>query len=161
VRVWRLDPKVVQQQHASAATERPAPPSGGDTGLGDGSKLHAAEPPKGGATFTTPDGRTITLPPGVTPSQVRAAFVKMTNGGSLTPEEQALLTLVRSQLQAPATSEGAPAGSSGSYIVFTVRGGKITAVPITTGLTDQDYVEVTGGLTERDTVVVLSGSSAR
>jgi HlyD family secretion protein len=161
VSVLGLDPNVVQQQLATAATQRPAVPSGADTGLGDGGKLHAAEPPKAGATFTTPDGRTIALPLGVTPAQVRAAFVKMASGAALTPAEQTLLAQVRGQQQAPATGEAAPAGMSGRYIVFTARGGKLTAVPITTGLTDQDYVEVTGGLTERDTVVVLSSGTAR
>jgi hypothetical protein len=34
-------------------------------------------------------------------------------------------------------------------------------VPIATGLTDQDYIEVTSGLTERDSVLVLSGGSGR
>ncbi len=50
---------------------------------------------------------------------------------------------------------------AGSYVVFVPRGGKIVAVPIATGLTDQDYIEVTTGLTERDSVLVLSGSSGR
>jgi hypothetical protein len=45
--------------------------------------------------------------------------------------------------------------------VFAPRGGKMVAVPITTGLTDQDYIEVTSGLTERDSVVVLSSASGR
>ena len=50
-------------------------------------------------------------------------------------------------------------GGSGSYIVFTLRGGKITAAAIRTGLTDQDYVEVTRGLAEGDTVLVLPSAS--
>jgi hypothetical protein len=37
----------------------------------------------------------------------------------------------------------------------------ITTVPIRTGLTDQDYIEVTAGLSDQDTVLVLSGTAAR
>ena len=51
-----------------------------------------------------------------------------------------------------------PSGG-GSYIVFTLRGGRISAVPIRTGLTDQDYIEVTRGLAEQDTVLVLPSAS--
>src|SRR5437773_6210595 len=88
-KVLGLDSTTVQRELAAA----PATPGsrGADTALSDGGKLHAAEPPKGGATFTTRDGRTITLPPGVTPEQVRAAFAKMRGGGTLTPAAQALL----------------------------------------------------------------------
>src|SRR2546426_5031431 len=42
--------------------------------------------------------------------------------------------------------------------LFRSRGGKIMAVLIRTGLTDQDYMEVTGGLSEKDTVIVLSST---
>jgi hypothetical protein len=43
--------------------------------------------------------------------------------------------------------------------VFAVRSGKFVPVPITTGLTDQDYVEVTNGLTPADTVLILPSAS--
>jgi HlyD family secretion protein len=56
-----------------------------------------------------------------------------------------------------AATGGGPS-SGGRYIVFALRGGKITAVPIRTGLTDQDYIEVTAGLSDKDTVIVLSGT---
>ena len=42
-----------------------------------------------------------------------------------------------------------------------LRGRKIVPVPIGTGLTDQDHIEVTSGLTEQDTVLVLSSTAAR
>jgi hypothetical protein len=107
----------------------------------------------------------ITLPPGITPDQVRAAFAKRMTGQALTPAEQAALAQVRAQFQsAPGGGVGSPTGdgaTAGRYIVFTVRGGKITAVPIRTGLTDQDYIEVTSGLSDQDTVIVLSGTAAR
>ena len=54
---------------------------------------------------------------------------------------------------------GGPGGPGERYIVFALRGGKIVPVPITTGLTDQDYIEVTGGLSQGDTVLVLSGAT--
>jgi HlyD family secretion protein len=118
-KVLGLDSTIVQRELAAAPAT--APPRGGaDTALSDGGKLHAAEPAKGGATLTTRDGRTITLP-----------------GGP------------------------AAAGTSGSYIVFARRGGRIAPVPIQTGLTDQDYIEVMGGVSEGDTVLVLSSGPTR
>ncbi len=117
-KVLGLDSATVQRELA-AAPATPGP-RGADTALSDGGKLHAAEPPKGGATFTSRDGRTITLPGG------------------------------------PAAG-----GATGSYIVFARRGGRIAPVPIQTGLTDQDYIEVTGGVTEGDTVLVLSSGPTR
>ncbi|HXQ29834.1 MAG TPA: efflux RND transporter periplasmic adaptor subunit [Gemmatimonadales bacterium] len=118
---------------------------------------------RAGATFTTPSGRTITLPPGVTPDQVRAAFAKRFSGTPLTPAEQALLERVRAQFQQTASGGAAgatsPASAPGHYSVFALRNGRITAVPILTGLTDQDYIEIVGGLTERDTVLLLTGGS--
>jgi HlyD family secretion protein len=153
--VLGIDLKTVQEQLAQAEGRRPA---GGDTA--DGSKLHAAETVKGAATFTTPSGRTITLPPGVTATQVQAAFAKRMSGAVLTPAEQALMTELRGQFQNGQGRNGAGGGGGGgSYIVFTLRGGKITAAAIRTGLTDQDYVEVTRGLAEGDTVLVLPSAS--
>ncbi len=52
----------------------------------------------------------------------------------------------------------ASAGSASSYIVFARRSGKIVAVPIQTGLTDLDYIEVTSGLADGDTVLVLAAA---
>src|SRR2546428_604987 len=155
-------------------------PSQGDSTApaGDGAKLHAAEAPKAGArdsaaTFTTPSGRTITLPKGVTPEQVRAAFQKRMSGAELTPAEQALLAQLRSQFQRPGGAGGAGGAGGGggargavrsrafesSYIVFALRGGKPVPVAIRTGLTDQDYIEVADGLQEQDTVLVLPSAS--
>ena len=162
--VLGLDLQTVQQQLAQAETPRPAARDTADAG-----KLHAAEATKPGApaTFTTPSGRTITLPPGVTPEQVQAAIAKRMSGAELTPAEQALLAQLRSQSQGAGGEGGgggrqgraANAGGGGSYIVFVLRGGKVMAVPIRAGLTDQDYIEVTRGLTEQDTVLVLPSAS--
>ncbi len=159
--VLGLDPQVVQQQLAAA--QAPAVRAGADTGSAtrDEAKLHAAEAPKTGAAFTTPSGRVITLPPGVTPEQARGVFQKMISGGELTPGEQALLRQLRPQFRAGG-APALPARSSafaGDYVVFALRGGKPVPVPIQTGLTDQDNIEVTSGLTEQDTVLVLPSAS--
>jgi HlyD family secretion protein len=161
--VLGLDLQTVQRQLAQAggSVTDSTPRAGADTPLTDRGKLHAAEP-RPGATFTTPSGRVITLPPGVTAEQVKAAFAKRMTGQELTPAEQALMAQVRARFQA--APGGAPTGngtSTGRYIVFALRGGVITTVPIRTGLTDQDYIEVTAGLSDQDTVLVLSGTAAR
>jgi len=166
-RVLGLDVQAVERQLASPDGNggNATPLAGADTT--DGSKLHAAEPKPGRATFKTPSGRVITLPPGVTAEQVKTAFAKRMTGQELTPAEQALLAQIRSQFQAPPHGDAGGGGGGGGgasaarYIVFAQRGGKITAVLIRTGLTDQDYMEVTGGLSEKDTVIVLSGTGAQ
>jgi len=43
--------------------------------------------------------------------------------------------------------------------VFARRAGRVIALPIRTGLSDQDYIEVTAGLTDKDTVLVLPSAS--
>jgi len=166
-RVLGLDVQTVERQLASPDGNggNATPLAGADSA--DGSKLHAAEPKPGRATFTTPSGRVITLPPGVTPEQVKAAYAKRMTGQELTSAEQALLAQIRGQFQAPPHGDAGGGGGGGGgasaarYIVFAQRGGKITAVLIRTGLTDQDYMEVTGGLSEKDTVIVLSSTAAQ
>jgi HlyD family secretion protein len=64
---------------------------------------------------------------------------------------------VQQQVAASGTGDP-PADSAGGHVVFVSRGGHIAPVPITTGLTDQDYIEVISGLTEHDTVLVLTGA---
>ena len=159
--VLGLNLQTVQQQLASAGAGDPTPRGDADSPLADGGKLHAAERKPGGATLTTPGGRVITLPPGVTAEQVKAAFTKRKTGQDLTPAEQAVLVQVRAQSQvSPGGGSGAGnAVSTARYIVFALREGKVIAVPIRTGLTDQDYIEVMTGLSEKDTVIVLGGGS--
>lgn len=112
-------------------------------------------------SITTPSGRTVVLPPGVSADQVRAAFAKRRGGTPLTTAEQALLDRVQAQFQAgqsAAPATGAPSAAAlGHYIIFALRGGALAPVPIETGLTDQDYIEVVRGLSEGDTVVLLTG----
>src|SRR5258707_4065953 len=119
--VLGLDLQTVQQQLAQAETPRSPARDSADAG-----KLHAAEATKPGAlaTFTTPSGRTITLPPGVTPEQVQAAFAKRMSGAELSPAEQALLTQLRSQFQGGGGAGGsrlgrvANQGEGASYILL-------------------------------------------
>jgi HlyD family secretion protein len=54
---------------------------------------------------------------------------------------------------------GAAGAMAGSFIVFAMRNGRPTPVPIRTGLTDLDYIEVLSGLSEQDTVLLLPSAS--
>jgi HlyD family secretion protein len=165
-----LDPSAVQQQLAAA---QGASRSGGSAPAAVAGDTTQAAPGTGGAVFTTPSGRTITLPPGVTPAQVQAAFQKRMSGEALTAAEQAVLQQLRGS--SGRGGGGGGGGSSGgggggggragrgdfggNYVVFALRNGKPVAVPVKTGLTDQDYIEVTSGLTAQDTVLVLPSAS--
>jgi HlyD family secretion protein len=51
--------------------------------------------------------------------------------------------------------------TGGRYVVFASRSGQIVPVPITTGLTDQDYVEVLSGVTARDTIIMLVSAGGK
>ena len=106
------------------------------------------------------------LPPGITQEQARAVFTKMRSGQQLTPQEQAIVTRLRSSMgsgsgnsQRRRFGAGNTFQFGGSYIVFVLRNGKPTPVRIQTGLTDLDYSEVRGGLTEQDTVLLLPSAS--
>jgi HlyD family secretion protein len=182
--VLGLNPEEVLKQVAEAR-QRPAGDSGratlaartADPGKPDSAKA-------GGETFTTRDGREITLPPGLTAARVRQVFEKMANGGfeALTAEDRQVMQQLRQaggsgggrqggggfrmMVAGPgggAGGNGARGGSDylfgGNYIVFVLRGGKPQPVPIRTGLTDLDYSEIMGGLTEADTVLILPSAS--
>src|SRR5947199_303625 len=79
-RVLGLDVQAVERQLASPDSNggNATPLARADTT--DGSKLHAAEPKPGRATFTTHGGRVITLPSEVTAEQAKAAFAKRMAG---------------------------------------------------------------------------------
>ena len=150
-----LDPQVVQEQVAAAQAADTMRRARGGVPLGDtaatGGRTRGADSGAAGATFTTPSGTTIRLPPGVTAAQVQAAFAKMRSGEAPTAAERAILAQLRSQRGGGRARE--------SYIVFALRAGKLIPVPIRTGLSDQDYSEVTSGLSDGDTVLVLPSAS--
>ena len=168
--VLGLDPNDVQQQLAAA---RPAQPAQGAAGRdsaslgggGTGARRDSAAAAPAGNTMTTPDGRTIQLPPGVTEAQVRSAFQKRMSGQELTAAEQSALAAMRAQFQRMGGGAGGPGGAMrrnvdvSNYIVFALKNGKPTPVQIRTGLTDLDYIEVLSGLSEQDTVLVLPSAS--
>jgi HlyD family secretion protein len=174
--VLGLDPAQVQQElaaaRAPAAVNRDSASLGGTQARPD---TAAATAPAGGNTMTTPDGRTIQLPPGVTEAQVRSAFQKRQSGQPLSADEEAAMRAMRAAFQRAGGGGGGGGGAGGgaggggfrragggdlsSYIVFVLRNGQPTAVNVRTGLTDLDYIEVVSGLTEQDTVLVLPSAS--
>lgn len=171
--VLGLDPNEVQNQLAASRQQQPPPANrdsaslGGGTARRDttGAKPDSTKAPAGGNTMTTPDGRTIQLPPGVTEAQIRSAFQKRMSGQELTPAEQSAMAAMRQMMMRAGGGQGAGQGfrrnqgEPSSYIVFTLKKGKPAPVQIRTGLTDLDYTEVVSGLTEQDTVLVLPSAS--
>jgi HlyD family secretion protein len=182
--VLGLDPQQVQQQLAAAQQQRQAAPQGagdstGRTSLGAATPASAKDSAgaKGvaasagnapaGNTMTTPDGRTIKLPEGVTEQQIRAIFQKRMSGGELDDKERAIMMQMR-QLNGGGRGgmrggmrggQGATNDFGGSYIVFVKRGAAIEPVQIRTGLTDLDYSEVVSGLQAGDSVLILPSAS--
>jgi hypothetical protein len=160
--VLGLDQETVDQQLAQA--RETGAPGGGQASLG-GTTAADSTPSN---VFRTRDGREVRLPDGVTAQQVEALFARMRSGGgpgALTAEDQALFQRLRSAMGGLGGGVGGGAQRSassafgGDYIVFVMRDGKPTAVPIRTGLTDLDYSEVTRGLTAQDTVLILPSAS--
>jgi hypothetical protein len=164
--VLGLDQATVDQQLAQARAGGDSQ-SGGQASLGG--TTAADSTPSG--VYRTRDGREIRLPDGITAQHVDALFAKMRSGGgpgALSAEEQAVFQRLRSAMgggpgggaggagQRSSTTSGA---FGGEYIVFVMRNGQPTAVPIRTGLTDLDYSEVTRGLTAQDTVLILPSAS--
>jgi hypothetical protein len=143
-------------------------PAPGDTAarVAVGDKPAAdSKAPAAGNTMTTPDGRTITLPPGVTEERVRTIFAKFRSGGELTSDDRAVMAQMRALNGAGQRGGGAGRQASqdtrlgGSYIVFALRNGQPTPVKVRTGITDLDYSEVVAGLSEGDSVLILPSAS--
>jgi HlyD family secretion protein len=117
-----------------------------------------------GAIMTLPGGRTVTLPPGVSVDEVRAAMRKRMEGGELSPQERSLLHKVFAGMGGPGGGGRNGNGGNGTrstsrYIVFVERDGRPVPVEIRTGLTDLDYIEVMSGLKEGDEVILLPSAS--
>ncbi len=120
-----------------------------------------------GETMALPDGRTVTLPPGITQVQARALFQKRFSGGTLTPDEQATMQKLMRSFGGGRGGPGGrprPAGGGdyqfgGNYLVIVQRNGEIVPVHIRTGLTDLDFSEVVWGLEPADSVIILPSAS--
>jgi HlyD family secretion protein len=126
--VLGLDSAQVRQQVAEAR-QRPSQPDSASRALAGGASRPADNGERksagdtargGGEKFTMPDGREITLPPGLKAAQVRAVFAKMQSGGgfaSLSAEDQ----VVMQQLRSAGGMGGRRAGGGGSFVM---RGGE-------------------------------------
>jgi len=127
-----------------------------------------------GATMTTPDGRQVPLPEGVSEAEARALMQKRFGGGQLTAAENATLQKVMQAFRAGGGGRGFGGGGmgrrgaggggadfqfGGNYIVFVRKNGEPVPVYICTGLTDLDYSEVVSGLSAQDSVLVLPSAS--
>jgi HlyD family secretion protein len=154
--VLGLAPEAVERQLA-------AQPQGGQASMGAAAGADSGRRDStAGHTMTMPNGRTVTLPPGVTEAQVRAAFAKRRAGGQLTAEESAALDKVRQAMGGAGGGRRASGNEGvfgGRYIVFVKRPGGPTPVWVRTGLTDLDYSEVVSGLSASDSVLVLPSAS--
>lgn len=166
--VLGLDPSQVLAQLA-AATPKPAPNTKGDTAASMGNSAGGA------GTMTMPNGQVVKLPAGVTAARVQGIFSKMQSGGfgSISADDRDVLTKLRQanpdmmggRGRGGRGGAGGPVGGpaaslqSNNYIVFALRHGQPTAVPIKTGLSDLDYVEIASGLVEGDTVLLLPSAS--
>jgi HlyD family secretion protein len=165
--VLGLSPEQVQQQ---LAQQDQTPPTGDSTrrvGLAAQVRPDSGSvQPARGNTMTTPDGRVIPLPAGVTEQQVRAIFAKFRSGEQPTPAERAILQQIRQAGGGGRRDGGGSTQLSGStylfggdYIVFTVRNGTVIPRKVRTGITDLDYSEIKSGLQEGDSVLVLPSAS--
>jgi HlyD family secretion protein len=109
-------------------------------------------------------GRTVTLPEGITRKQVQDIFQKFRSGQQPSSEEMAVLRKIRSSMGSGGGGRGSRRGGNeyqfgGRYIVFVLRDGAPTAVNVQTGLTDLDYSEIVSGLEPEDSVLVLPSAS--
>jgi HlyD family secretion protein len=157
--VLGLTAEEVQAKLAQAAAPAAAP--NGSASLGGAPADTGAAKPRN--TMTTPDGREIPLPEGVTEAQVRAAFAKLRGGEELSPAERAVMQKMRSAMGnrggGRARAQSSDYQFGGQYIVFTLQDGAPTPVRIRTGLTDLEYSEVTEGLAAGDSVLTLPSAS--
>jgi HlyD family secretion protein len=153
--VLGLDPDAVMEQVREARQGESRPTEDHAAANGDAPRVETV----------SMMGREVPVPEGYTADQVRAAFRKMREGGgpqALDAGERAMLEKMRaagggSGRRQQQADDAALFG--GNYIVFTMRNGTPTPVPIRTGLTDLDYSEVVSGLTAQDTVLVLPSAS--
>jgi len=124
--------------------------------------------------MTTPDGREVPLPEGVTEAEAQGLMRKRFGGGQLSEAENAKLQKIMQAFRAGGGGRGFGGGGTGgrragggetdfqfggNYIVFVRKNGEPVPVYIRTGLTDLDYSEVVSGVTAQDSVLVLPSAS--
>lgn len=164
--VLGLSPDDVREQLAAATRARE---SGGSDSTSRATLAASAtgdsDSHEGAAETIEFQGRTVTLPEGVTRSQVEAIFQKFRSGKQPNSEEMAIMRKLRSAMGGGQRGGGRRRGSSneyqfgGNYVVFVWRNGRPEPVNVRTGLTDLDYSEVVSGLTADDSVLVLPSAS--
>lgn len=170
--VLGLDMATVQEQLRSSRRAIASAGAGTSVAAGESGPDAAAAAEGDGAadgeTLTTPDGRQIHLPPGVSAEQVRAIFAKVRSGERPLPEERQILRSIRQAAGGPGpggarfgrntrrvASREASSVFGGDYIVFTAQDGEPVARRVEVGLTDLDVSEVIEGLDEGDQVLLL------
>ena len=161
--VLGLDPEAVTQEIQQARQQ-----AQGQRAEGAAAEGQPTNSTNGGSQGQTVNimGRDVPLPAGVTAAQVQAIFEKMRSGGgpqALSAEERSLLEKFRGSGggrpgQRPGGASATDNMFGGNYVVFVLRDGVPTPLPVRTGLTDLDYSEVMGGLAEGDTVLTLPSS---
>ncbi|MDB5433426.1 MAG: efflux transporter periplasmic adaptor subunit [Caulobacter sp.] len=75
----------------------------------------------------------------------------------LSPEQRTKLVAIRAQMQ----QGGGRRGGMGSGVVWVVRDGKPTPIPVRVGATDGSYTEVTGAIKAGDQVIIGGGPKAK
>ena len=78
--------------------------------------------------------------------------------GEMTPEERRQAFQLFQRMRAARENEGRPSGPAPG-VVFVLRDGQLVPVPVRTGLTDWEYMEVVAGLSEGDSVALLPTAS--
>src|SRR3989442_10819422 len=126
--VLGLDPQAVQQLAAAQLPDGAPRPGGDSATAARRPRPHVADSTKSGATFTTPNGRTIALPPGGTAEQGQAAVARRRSGGGPTPADRALLAQVFGRAPRPGGGGGGAPGrqtrnGAGGGAEFSPRGG--------------------------------------
>jgi len=165
--VLGLSPETVQEQLAAA---RQAAGGGNQQSPGEGAVDDGTVMWRGTA---------VKLPQGLSADEVQAVLAKVEGASDMRSVFQSLSdrerTVMRQMSEAAgggmrpgggmgggqqrSTSSTSAALLGGDYIVFVMRNGAPTAVPVKTGLTDLDYSEVESGLTAADTVLILPSAS--
>ncbi|MEO8478856.1 MAG: efflux RND transporter periplasmic adaptor subunit [Gemmatimonadota bacterium] len=163
--------KVLAVPNAALRTERDVASAASVLGISDAdlkSQLELSSAPADPVASDTGSGAALpkdsTSAGKPTPEQIKALMAKAASGGTLTQADRAVLQSAGGNAGGGGGRGGRSAGSQdamfgGRYIVFTMRGGKPTAVYVQTGITDLDWSEVKSGLTAQDSVLLLPSAS--